>query len=206
MKATRQSETRLDPVPDAVPVLEATREEHASHQPTESARPSFAIRRRRLRRRFHRQIAAKESRSRRQQCGPSAQVALYRDFQPVSGGNAACRKRVGSLSPVRKGRSTHSHNDETAVPGKLAWRSLILTGCLVLAEASGVLAAEVSGPARVIDGDTLDIGTTRVRLFGIDAPESAQRCKDAKLAEWACGRSATRALEFSDQWYCRDLS
>ena len=160
----------------------------------------------RSRRLLHRQIAAKESRSRRQQCGPSAQVALCRDFLRVSGGSAGCRRSVGSVSPVCKGRSGPGHNAEAPVSGKLSWRSLILTGCLVLAQASGVSAAEVSGPARVIDGDTLDIGTTRVRLFGIDAPESAQRCKDAKLAEWACGRSATRALESLISWYCRDLS
>ena len=29
-----------------------------------------------------------------------------------------------------------------------------------------------TGPARVIDGDTLDVGGVRIRLHGIDAPES----------------------------------
>ncbi len=53
--------------------------------------------------------------------------------------------------------------------------------------------APLSGSARIIDGDTLEVGGTRVRLYGIDAPESAQRC----LFEgrfWPCGRDATRAL------------
>jgi endonuclease YncB( thermonuclease family) len=99
------------------------------------------------------------------------------------------------VSPAYEGRSSPGLNGETLISGKLSLSSLILAGCIVLAQATGVSAAEVSGPARVIDGDTLDIGTTRVRLFGIDAPEAAQRCNDAKSSEWACGRSATRALE-----------
>jgi endonuclease YncB( thermonuclease family) len=41
-------------------------------------------------------------------------------------------------------------------------------------------AADIVGAARVINGDTLVIGQQRVRLFGIDAPESKQRC-------WASG-------------------
>ena len=36
--------------------------------------------------------------------------------------------------------------------------------------------ADQSGHARVIDGDTIELGTARVRLFGVDAPESAQSC------------------------------
>ena len=51
----------------------------------------------------------------------------------------------------------------------------------------------ISGPARVIDGDTMDVRGTRVRLFGIDAPEKDQLCRDRKRS-WACGQRATRAL------------
>ncbi|MDE0240668.1 MAG: thermonuclease family protein [bacterium] len=53
--------------------------------------------------------------------------------------------------------------------------------------------ASLSGPARVIDGDTLELRDTRVRLHGIDAPESEQRCRaDGRL--WPCGQDATQAL------------
>ena len=51
----------------------------------------------------------------------------------------------------------------------------------------------LSGLARVVDGDTLDVAGARVRLHGIDAPESAQRCR-ASGRSWPCGREAARAL------------
>ena len=38
--------------------------------------------------------------------------------------------------------------------------------------------ADVSGPATVIDEDTIEIAGKRVRMQGIDAPESAQECQD----------------------------
>ena len=57
-------------------------------------------------------------------------------------------------------------------------------------EPSGAL----SGPARVIDGDTIDIAGTRVRLEGIDAPESTQTCATSAGTAWNCGAAATRLL------------
>jgi endonuclease YncB( thermonuclease family) len=73
----------------------------------------------------------------------------------------------------------------------------IIAGLLAAAICVGpeAQAAEVSGPARVIDGDTLDIGSTRVCLFGIDAPEAAQACKDARGRRWSCGEAAEDRLE-----------
>jgi endonuclease YncB( thermonuclease family) len=51
----------------------------------------------------------------------------------------------------------------------------------------------IAGPAYVIDGDTIDVAGTRVRLYGIDAPESSQTCMAANQS-YRCGESATRAL------------
>jgi len=54
---------------------------------------------------------------------------------------------------------------------------------------------EISGPVRVGDGDSIDIGSTRVRLHGIDAVELAQHCKDAAGVDYACGEDAKRMLQ-----------
>ncbi|MCX7342193.1 MAG: thermonuclease family protein, partial [Hyphomicrobiales bacterium] len=48
-------------------------------------------------------------------------------------------------------------------------------------------ALEVTGIARVVDGDTLNLEGLGVRLHGIDAPETAQRCTDAQGRDYACG-------------------
>lgn len=58
---------------------------------------------------------------------------------------------------------------------------------------SGVSA--ISGLATAVDGDTLDIAGTRIRLEGIDAPEMAQTCGRGWLGTWDCGKAARRALE-----------
>ena len=65
--------------------------------------------------------------------------------------------------------------------------------------ASGPCAAEapILGVASVIDGDTIEIHGTRIRLHGIDAPESRQLCARPNGGQWRCGQQASLAL--SDQ-------
>lgn len=50
---------------------------------------------------------------------------------------------------------------------------------------------QISGIARVIDGDTLEVGDTRIRLFGIDAVEQSQTCRHPTRGDWPCGREVT---------------
>ena len=55
-----------------------------------------------------------------------------------------------------------------------------------------VPASVCSAWSSVTDGDTLRIGSERIRLHGIDAPESAQSCR-AGGETWVCGAAASRA-------------
>ncbi|WP_146991409.1 thermonuclease family protein [Bradyrhizobium macuxiense] len=55
-------------------------------------------------------------------------------------------------------------------------------------------AGDVAGQASVIDGDTIEIHGTRVRLYGIDAPEHDQLCRDPHGGHYRCGQVAANAL------------
>lgn len=62
-------------------------------------------------------------------------------------------------------------------------------------EQSAPPAASVAGPiagrASVIDGDTIEIHGTRIRLEGIDAPESRQTCTSKETGEVVrCGQKS----------------
>ena len=58
---------------------------------------------------------------------------------------------------------------------------------------SAAQAETISGNARVLDGDTLAVAGQRIRLHGIDAPETRQTCT-RNGRRWACGKAATRAM------------
>lgn len=51
------------------------------------------------------------------------------------------------------------------------------------------------GAAEIHDGDTITVAGQRIRLYGIDAPELSQTCRDRDGATYACGRLAKRRLE-----------
>jgi endonuclease YncB( thermonuclease family) len=55
-------------------------------------------------------------------------------------------------------------------------------------------AADISGVARVREGDTVVIGSNRIRLGGIDAPSVDQLCLNTKGERWTCGVAARDEL------------
>lgn len=74
---------------------------------------------------------------------------------------------------------------------RICSRGVLILG---LALGAGAAGADVRGAARVIDGDTLNVAGTNVRLIGIDAPEMAQTC-ELPQGEWPCGVWARDVLE-----------
>ena len=57
------------------------------------------------------------------------------------------------------------------------------------------LPVEILGSVpRIVDADTLDVAGQKVRLQGIDAPESGQSCRQAGGPRYPCGDHATQAL------------
>jgi endonuclease YncB( thermonuclease family) len=55
-------------------------------------------------------------------------------------------------------------------------------------------AADITGVAKVREGDQVQIGNTRIRLGGIDAPSVDQLCLNSKGERWTCGVAARDEL------------
>lgn len=62
-----------------------------------------------------------------------------------------------------------------------------------IAAAAPARAAELNGPAEVVDANSITVGGRIIRLFGIDAPDEDQTCRRGG-AEWRCGQEAGWAL------------
>src|ERR1700726_1498633 len=55
-------------------------------------------------------------------------------------------------------------------------------------------AADITGTAKVREGDQIQIGNSRIRLGGIDAPSVDQLCLNTKGERWTCGVAARDEL------------
>ena len=73
--------------------------------------------------------------------------------------------------------------------------SILMLGALALTQATPAsdFNSVITGTASVIDGDTIEIHGQRIRLYGIDAPESGQSCV-RNGEQYCCGQQAATAL------------
>lgn len=95
--------------------------------------------------------------------------------------------------PIPDYRSTQpgSAQGDGSSPGilsKINLKDLIKSSDEIRRDAASSAGAIIGVP-HIVDGDTLDINGQRIRLYGIDAPETTQTCLHA-TGEWDCGNRA----------------
>src|SRR5271163_4633883 len=73
-------------------------------------------------------------------------------------------------------------------------RLKLLLAMIVLALPALAQAADITGPAKVREGDTVLVANFRIRLGGIDAPSVDQLCLNDQGERWACGAAARDEL------------
>ncbi|MEZ5908333.1 MAG: thermonuclease family protein [Hyphomicrobiaceae bacterium] len=131
----------------------------------------------------------------------------------LGAGTSAIRARFPAISlpaPVKKGWQAATAR-LPALPAP-AWRTLgfglavvlvVVSGFGLIRSGSGLASLvdmpflgskPIVGRASVVSGNIIHVGGTPVRLYGIDAPETAQRCRTSRNRSWQCGVQARTAL------------
>jgi endonuclease YncB( thermonuclease family) len=83
-----------------------------------------------------------------------------------------------------------SHGRELLAPFRcIAVATILLAFCRI------ALSDDLTGQASVVDGDTLEIHGTRIRLWGIDAPETGQLCRGEDSLHYQCGAKSANDLD-----------
>ena len=72
--------------------------------------------------------------------------------------------------------------------------TILIFYIILLCFSNFVFAKTINGKPRIIDGDTIHIKSNKIRLHGIDAPETKQTCK-IDNEEWYCGKQSTKELK-----------
>jgi endonuclease YncB( thermonuclease family) len=71
----------------------------------------------------------------------------------------------------------------------------VMAALMLVALTGTAMPADLIGRASIIDGDTLEIHGTRIRLWGMDAPESTQLCRGDDSLQYRCGAKAANDLD-----------
>lgn len=74
-------------------------------------------------------------------------------------------------------------------------RKIGIAVAALISLSSAASSDDLNGRASVIDGDTLEIHGTRIRLWGVDAPESSQLCRNEESLQYRCGAKAANELD-----------
>lgn len=117
--------------------------------------------------RIHRSGKCASNKNLSKECGspPSEQLCTYEKGSLSNGGNSTNLLRTPPRAPE---------------PGQMQ---------------KVVPSPDIIGRASVIDADTIEIHGERIRIWGIDAPEGMQPCKDATGRDYQCGQVAANALD-----------
>ncbi|WP_257211643.1 thermonuclease family protein [Sphingobium sp. IP1] len=124
------------------------------------------------------------------------------------------KKHMGDVHKFRKPRNSRRHSFQSELPSlrgpkRRRWTRvqsiLVIIGLLLgaflglkLIGETGFASEEASfqcGSVRVIDGDTFDCGSTRIRLSGIDAPELPGHCRQGRQCTPGDPYAATQNLQ-----------
>jgi endonuclease YncB( thermonuclease family) len=92
---------------------------------------------------------------------------------------------------IRKRKLANVANSSGATRYRGAIRWFIV---IVMLPSSPAFSQTLTGQASVIDGGTLETHGQRIHLSGIDAPESAQLCRNADSDLYRCGAKAATLL------------
>ena len=72
--------------------------------------------------------------------------------------------------------------------------TILILSIILLFFSNFIFAKTINGKPRIIDGDTIHIKSNKIRLHGIDAPETKQTCK-IDNEDWYCGKQSTKELK-----------
>jgi endonuclease YncB( thermonuclease family) len=86
-------------------------------------------------------------------------------------------------------------DNEDRRSGNMIRATIAAFAALIFVSMPNAFADDLAGQARVIDGDTLEIHGSRIRLWGIDAPESSQLCRGEDSLQYRCGAKSANDLD-----------